>query len=87
MKSIHDALKTVDLDGGKVFEDTDGNLKYIVQDTIVHELSRNLLLALTAVFVCTLFLMGDVRPSLIVLFTIIITLVNVGGEIIRIFFE
>ena len=76
MKSIQAALKTVDFEAGKVFEVTDGIVQYIVQDTIEKELSRNLLLALAAVFVCTLFLMGDVRPSLIVLATIIITLVS-----------
>ena len=83
MKCIQNALKSVDLQGGNVFEVTDELLMYIVQDTIVVDLWRNLSLALAAVFVCTWFLMGDVRASLIVPATIMLTLLNVGGKIMH----
>ena len=48
-------------------------------EVITTELMRNILLALVAIFACTLLLIANLFTSLIVVVNVFITLVNVGG--------
>ena len=84
LNDLETTLESIDFGGGHVFQQTLDTLPYIVQDAISKELLPNILFALAAVLFCTLLLMGNWKASLIVLSTIMVTLINVGGMLIKI---
>ena len=63
----------------KVFATSEHYSNFITMDILVTELTRNILLALVVVFLCTLFFIGHFLLSLIVLFNVLFTIVNVAG--------
>jgi len=62
-----------------VFATSESYGNNVTIDIITTELIRNILMALGVVFVCTLILIADVATSLIVLFTVLFTIINVAG--------
>ena len=64
---------------GNVFANSKAYSTYITTDIIILELTRNTLLALAMIFICTLILIAHFATSAIVLLTVTLTIVNVAG--------
>ena len=67
--------------GTKLFAQSEKYMDFIMMDTIMQEIGRNLGLALLVVFLATLFLLAHLFMSLMVAINVAITLVNVAGYI------
>ena len=63
----------------KVFATAQEYSNFITMEILTTELIRNILLALVVVFLCTLFFIGHLFISLIVLLNVLFTIVNVAG--------
>ena len=84
MKDVNAAVKSVDLglnSASRVFAHAARYLGVVTMDVVLTELTRNVFLAMLAVFLCTLFLIADFFASLIVLCTVVMALVNVAGKV------
>lgn len=64
---------------GNVFATSEAYGTYLTTDIITSELTRNTLMALGVVFMCTLVLIAHFVTSTIVLLTVTLTIVNVAG--------
>ena len=64
---------------GNVFATSEAYGTYLTTDIITSELTRNMLMALGVVFMCTLILIAHFVTSAIVLLTVTLTIVNVAG--------
>ena len=64
---------------GNVFATSEAYGTYLTTDIITSELTRNMLMALGVVFICTLILIAHFVTSAIVLLTVTLTIVNVAG--------
>lgn len=64
---------------GNVFATSQAYPPYLTTDIITSELTRNILMALGVVFICTLVLIANFVTSAIVLLTVTLTIVNVAG--------
>ena len=83
MKDVNAAVKSIDLglnSSSQVFAHSSRYQGSVTLDIVITELLRNILLAMLAVFICTFFLLADIIGSLIVLATVVMTLVDVGGK-------
>ena len=65
--------------GGRVFAHSGLYSNYVTMEIITTELLRNILLALFCIFLVTLLLLADITLCLMVLLSVLLTLVNVGG--------
>ena len=54
----------------------------VTLSVVVKELTRNIMLAMGCVFLCSLFLIGNIVTTMIVCCTVSITLINVAGKMI-----
>lgn len=63
----------------RVFAHSGTYQNYKTMEIITEELLRNILLALLCVFLATLFLIANLFTSLLVVTSVVLTLVNVGG--------
>ena len=82
MKEVNAAVESVDLglnSSSRVFAHAQMYSNPVTLDVVIHELVRNVLLAMLAVFLCTLFLLADLFASVIVVSTVVMTLVDVAG--------
>lgn len=52
----------------------------VIMNVVVTELSRNILLAMACVFICSLFLIANLTTTLIVCFNVSVTLMCVSGN-------
>ena len=64
---------------GNVFATSEAYGTYLTTDIITSELTRNMLMALGVVFMCTLILIAHFVTSAIVLLTVTLTIINVAG--------
>lgn len=78
MKDVFSAVEKYSF-SSNVFATNEGYGNYVTIDIITTELIRNVLMALGVVFICTLVLIADIATSLIVLFTVLFTIINVAG--------
>ena len=65
--------------GGRVFAHSDSYNDAVTIEIITTELLRNIILAIVCIFVITLLLLTDILGSLMVLFCVIFTIVDVAG--------
>jgi Niemann-Pick C1 protein len=66
---------------GRIFAHSQQYSDYVTMEIITTELYRNIVLAIVAIFIVTIILLGDLVGSLMVLLTVVLTLVDVGGFI------
>ncbi len=66
-------------DSSQVFPMSDRYFDYITMEIITTELVRNILLALACVFLATLFLIADILASIIVVVSVFLALIDLGG--------
>ena len=78
MNAVLDLVKNHTF-SSKVFATAEQYSNFITMEILVTELTRNILLALVVVFFCTLFFIGHFYLSIIVLFNVLFTIVNVAG--------
>ena len=84
------ALKSVDLgmnESSRLFHHAKQYDNGITMSVVVAELTRNILLAMVCVFVCSLFLIANVTATLIVCCSVSVTLMCVAGKIFRFYFN
>ncbi len=62
-----------------MFAHSEGYSNYITMKIITTELVRNIALAMAAIFVVTLLLIADIVGCCLVLLSVVITLIDVGG--------
>jgi Niemann-Pick C1 protein len=82
MNEVVDMLnERYDILGGKgrIFAHSDLYTDYVTMEIITSELFRNILLATIAIFIVTIILLADLIGSLMVLLSVVLTLVDVGG--------
>ena len=82
-KEVEEVVNSVDL--GKdstslVFPYSKSYNNGVIMNVVVTELSRNILLAMAAVFICSLFLIANITTTLIVCFNVSVTLMCVAGN-------
>ena len=65
--------------GGRVFAHSDSYNDAVTIEIITTELFRNIILAIVCIFIITLLLLTDILGSLMVLFCVIFTIVDVAG--------
>ena len=65
--------------GGRVFAHSDSYNDAVTIEIITTELLRNIILAIVCIFIITLLLLTDILGSLMVLFCVIFTIVDVAG--------
>ena len=85
-KDVAMALKSVDLgmnESSRLFHHAKQYDNGITMSVVVAELTRNILLAMVCVFVCSLFLIANVTATLIVCGNVSVTLMCVAGKIFR----
>lgn len=83
-KQVDDAVRGFDLGlngTSKVFAFSNSYIHRITLSIVVEELSRNIMLAMVCVFICSLFLIANLPATIIVCFTVAITLTDVAGSI------
>ena len=82
-KDVQEAVKSVDLEmnsSSRVFPHASDYNNAVTLGVVVEELTRNIMLAMVCVFICTLFLIANIITTLIVCFTVSITLMDVAGK-------
>ena len=82
IKQVDDAVKGFDIGingSSQIFAFSNSYVNAICLSIVVTELSRNIILAMVCVFVCTLFLIANLPATIIVCFTVAITLMDVAG--------
>ena len=82
-QEVEEAVESIDLGmntSSRVFAYAKLYNNPVSLSIVIMELTRNILLAMMCVFICALFLIGNVGASLIILCTVSITLVDVAGE-------
>ena len=80
---VKDALKSMDIGmnaSSRVFPFSIDYNNGATLSVVVKELTRNIMLAMSCVFLCTLFLIGNIITTIIVCSTVSITLINVAGK-------
>ena len=83
-QEVQKAVKSIDLgqnDSSQVFAHSRDYNNAVTLNVVIFELTRNILLALLCVFICTLFLIGNIVSTLIVCFTVSVTLLDVAGKV------
>ena len=80
---VKDALKSMDIGmnaSSRVFPFSIDYNNGVTLNVVVKELTRNIMLAMACVFLCTLFLIGNIITTVIVCLTVSITITNVAGK-------
>ena len=80
---VKDALKSMDIGmnaSSRVFPFSIDYNNGVTLNVVVKELTRNIMLAMACVFLCTLFLIGNIITTVIVCLTVSITIINVAGK-------
>ena len=80
---VKDALKSMDIGmnaSSRVFPFSIDYNNGVTLNVVVKELTRNIMLAMACVFLCTLFLIGNIITTIIVCLTVSITIINVAGK-------
>ena len=78
MKDTFDKIKAISF-SGNVFATSEPYTMWIMIDIITDELVRNISLALLVIFICTFILVMELAPSLLVLLTVGLTIVDTAG--------
>ena len=82
-REVKDALKSIDIGmnaSSRVFPFSIDYNNGVTLNVVVKELTRNIMLAMACVFLCTLFLIGNIITTVIVCLTVSITIINVAGK-------
>ena len=82
-QEVQKAVKSIDLgqnESSQVFAHSGDYNNAVTLNVVIFELTRNILLALLCVFICTLFLIGNIVSTRIVCFTVSVTLLDVAGK-------
>ena len=82
-KEVEEVVNSVDLgkeSTSRVFPYSESYSNGVIMNVVVTELSRNILLAMAAVFICSLFLIANITTTLIVCFNVSVTLMCVAGN-------
>ena len=83
-KQVDDAVRGFDIgmnNSSQIFAYSPNSVHQITLSIVVTELSRNIMLAMVCVFICTLFLIANLPATIIVCFTVAITLMDVAGSL------
>ena len=65
--------------GGRIFVYCKQYDSFVTMEVILHEISRNILIVIIAVLVCTMMILANFRTAVIISLTVLSTLINVGG--------
>ena len=82
-QEVQKAVKSIDLgqnESSQVFAHSGDYNNAVTLNVVIFELTRNILLALLCVFICTLFLIGNIVSTVIVCLTVSVTLLDVAGK-------
>ena len=82
-REVKDALKSIDIGmntSSRVFPFSIDYNNGVTLNVVVKELTRNIMLAMACVFLCTFFLIGNIITTIIVCLTVSITITNVAGR-------
>ena len=80
---VKDALASIDIgrnSSSRVFAFSIDYNNGVTLNVVVKEVTRNIMLAMGCVLLCTLFLIGNIVTTMIVCCTVSITLINVAGK-------
>ena len=83
-KEVQEGLKLLDLgmnSSRRVFAHATEYNSGVTLEVVVTELSRNIMLAMLCVFICTLFLIANIIATLLVCFAVSITILDVAGNV------
>lgn len=79
MNRVKEIIANANLTQGKVFPLSMGYASWETDEVIAEELYRNIALAILCIFLTTLFLLANLRASILVLICVVFSLVDVGG--------
>ena len=82
-KQVDKAVREFNLEmnsSSQLFAFSNRYVHRITLSIVVEELTRNIMLAMVCVFICTLFLIANLSATIIVCFTVAITLMDVAGN-------